>query len=213
LVKLVAPLVCLLVVLGCDNSPQKSGLITNDAQLMDILKQARAQSQDILVAFEQGQIPTDVESKALLSARDKMMMCRDYQPGEPIHHVTIGKISRAVDEKDTALKSFLQASLLLKNKKALPELDRVLLGETEAEVSQILLQQNKPKDALIHAEFALSLFPESVRYLYYVASAQVQLKQFDDARENLNKAIALDPEFSLASALLKLIPVDAKNSE
>lgn len=178
---------------------------------MAVLKQARSQSEDILVAFEKGQIPTGNEVKALSSARDKMMMCRDFQPSEPLHHVTIGKISRAMDDKDTAIKSFLQANLLLKNKKKLDELDEVLLSESEAEVSQILLQQNKPEESLIHAKNAQSMFPDNPRYLYYVASAQVQLKQYDDARENLNKAVAMDPEFALASSLLQLIPVNAKN--
>ncbi|HWA83358.1 MAG TPA: tetratricopeptide repeat protein, partial [Fimbriimonadaceae bacterium] len=134
----------------------------------------------------------------------------DYQPTNIAPFTGAGKCYQVLGNDEAAIKRFEQGLATV------PPNPILAVEDTQIETLYLLAKsQFNLKDypgALKSIDQAIKLYPQSPIYFTLRARIYVQQKNYPDAVNDLNKSLQLDPNYTLASSLLKLIAIDASDS-
>jgi Flp pilus assembly protein TadD len=184
----------------------ESNRITDDAQFAKELQALQEDAIPILESIDAaGGEVDDRQKQKLESFHPRLERLLRYRETSISASFLAGKVNRVL-RNDLTAEKWLQQTV--KNcERHENNLDVANTGlEAHRLLSELyLLQQNYPK-ALQEAAVAVEGQPRSPDYRVARASALIQLKQFDEARADLQTALDLDPENSRAKSLLSFLP-------
>lgn len=183
--------------------------IGNDAEYTEAMARMEGLSRDRIKAADAGETLTPDDLAKLREASRITDRMAAYAPLMASLFFISGKIHHVLGEDQVAEERFRQSALGIdKQIKAQPS-DAANLTATGAEanyqLSILLLPKRDLKGALAAAEAAVKMVPQSSSYLTARASALNELRRTDEAKRDLQKALALDPANRRAAALLRLI--------
>lgn len=143
------------------------------------------------------------EKKNLVKAANLFEGLAAYETTNFAPHLALGMIYRGLGNLDVAERHLQQCLLNL------PGADTPDVRETAAEahyqLARVLFDRQEFDKSLAEASTACESSPSNPNYIVARASALLQLKREEDARVELGKALALDPENRRGLGLKKLL--------
>lgn len=104
-----------------------------------------------------------------------------------------GREAMEKGDLEKAIQSLKESALLLPHFK------------TYESIGECLLNQNNYGEAVIYLSAAAGLRSNQSRPLYLLAKALVELKDFEEAKEKLNRVLSINPDYKAAKDLLSEI--------
>jgi len=143
------------------------------------------------------------EKKNLVKAANLFEGLAAYETSNFAPHLALGMIYRGLGNLDVAERHLQQCLLNL------PGTDTPEIKETAAEahyqLARVLFDRQEFDNSLAEASTACDSSPSNPNYIVARASALLQLKREKEARVELDKALALDPENRRGLGLKKLL--------
>lgn len=195
----------ILIATGCGSDPNAldKPVIGHAGDYKIVLAEAERLSKEPLqkIANDEELTPQDMQSLTAASVQFQALV--DFEPGLFAPHLALGMIYRSLGELETAERHLRQC---LNNIPAsVEDAIRATVAETHYQLSRVLFDRGKYKDAVSEATTAIKAEPHNPNYFAGRASALAQLDQRVEAKKDLRQALSLDPHHKRAKGLLKLL--------
>ncbi len=168
-----------------------------------MLVRARDLGAPAIEADENGDPISDDDRVNAIRAAEIYQKLADYNKSRYAPPLGAGVCYRVIGEFDRA------RALLLEALRRMPTTvsgdDVLALADIHFNLSRCYMASKDLQRALAEANLAVTLQPRVPDYYWARASAQVELKDFSEARKNLEFALKLEPEHRLSKALLKFL--------
>ncbi|HVT14384.1 MAG TPA: tetratricopeptide repeat protein [Fimbriimonadaceae bacterium] len=184
-------------------------IVTSITEYQETLKKAEALSAQHLIDADAGKEMNDVARKDLRQAAGLFDAMADFQPTNIALFTGAGKCYQVLGNDDAAIKRFEQG-LATVPPKPIPAVEDTQI-ETLYLLAKSQFNQKDYADSLKSIGQAIKLYPQSPIYFTLRARIYIQQKNYPNAASDLEKAIQLDPGYTLAASLLKLIAIDASD--
>jgi tetratricopeptide (TPR) repeat protein len=179
-------------------------LISSSGDYRETLRKAQALSQPILEKVDAGEEIDDADRVDLRESARLFEGLVAYRPVFAPNQYLLGRIYQALGEDDTALRK-LNDCVRSIEADTKDETLRRLDAEARYQATLSLERIGAYREAEIEAKVAVGAYPDNPNFLAALASAQVQLKRLDEARSNLKKALAIDPEHLRSKSLMAFL--------
>ena len=202
-----ALLLVIACIAGC--TPKTPTVVVNNAEeASQTLAKIRDLSEEPLLKVNAGTELTDEDTRKLEETLPLAQALVDYDPTQ-IGAVSLrGKIETALGKSEEAEATYRQA-IKLKPANPSPEMT-YLIADLHNELGKISFSKQNYKAALDDISQAVSLVPNEPRFLFNLASVQVEADQLREAKATLAKVLELDPKNQDALDLRKLISLSEK---
>lgn len=181
-----------LLLVGCRQSSESIPVIRNETHYGQVLAEAEKLSRPIVERFEVGYPPTDAEKADLRKALRQLQGLAIFQEGAYGLYVAQGKIHRALEENDLALGAYDMA-LANRPEQPGPGDIAVLTAALRDSVELWILRQDY-KEAEACALEAIELEPGNPDNLVSFASAKIEQRDLEAAKNALDKALVMEPK-------------------
>ncbi len=193
-----------LALCGCGSS--NSGdvpVLRSGTEYQQTLVEAQKLSQAHIEAFRNGEELDERAKSELKRARVLFQALLEYNSQNVAPVFGAAEIDNALGDLDSAARNYRQTINLMP---ANPSNSVIaLVAEAHNQLANILILQNKYRDADVEASAAIQLVPNHAPYLATLASAKVQEGEKADAFRLCTKALSIDSTNSRASDILKLL--------
>ena len=183
--------------------------VTSDAEYNEAMTKMEGLSQDRIKASDAGRSLSSDDLAKLREASRLTDRMAAYAPLMASLYFISGKIHHILGEDQVAEERFRQCALGIAKQAAAQPSDAKNLVATGAEaayqLSLLLVVRRDFRGALEAADAAVKAVPLSSNYLTARASALNELRRTAEAKQDLQKALLLDPTNRRATALLRLI--------
>ncbi len=190
--------------------PQGYGTaINDDAEYERLFVQMEGLSQSRIAAYDANKPLTTDDKEKLRQAGNLVDRLNTYRPLMASLYFISGKVHHILGEDEVAEQMFRQCVLGMDRQMAdepdkAPVL-RVTGGEAAYQLSQLLYNRHDFKAALDQANLAVRAVPQDSRYHTQLGSVLNELRRTPEAKQELIKAIHLDPNNGRAVSLLRFI--------
>lgn len=195
--------ICAASLWGCSNNASGPPAVHSSAEYDQLLAEAAKLSAPGLHHMEEGTTMSVEETTNLKKAKDIFIGLSDARPTNFANYMAIGKIDRALGDKEGALRNYQQA-IQFRPMKVNNE-DKVALAECSAELARSLYEEEQLEGALGYINDAISDAPENPDYYAIQAHILIQQKDVEGATKAIEHALKLDPHHEEATALKRLI--------
>jgi len=190
---------------GCSGGtdPNAVPVIGTANEYLTTLQDAENTSKDLLEKINRDE-PLTLEDKTRLSkAASQFESLQAYEPGKPGPYIALGIIYRGLEQREIAERA-LNLCLQHLGGNTSPEFMQTA-AEVHYQLSRVKFDSQKYDYALAEASSAIQSVPDNPAYLTARGAAYLQLKRYAEARKDLKAALKLDPNYTRASGLLKLL--------
>lgn len=202
--------VALAILGGCQKSDQARAIqvptIRTPAEADDYILKAEKLSKEPLEKSGRDELLTSAEQDNVKEALAYFQGIIAYDPSRYQPYFAAGKMAYALGEYEQALTYLQQAIKLAPPPSKNPPVELVtLIAEAHYVSSRALFFLHRYDEAAEGARLASMLVTSSADYLVAEASARLEMKQDDKAKDLVVRALAIDPNHRIAKQLAKLL--------
>jgi Flp pilus assembly protein TadD len=178
-------------------------LLRDDREYQATLDRVHRLTSGPFQSVREGKPLNDGEKQRVVEAQRAIESLVGFAPTKYSLYVLRGLAHAALEEKGEAARSFRQALELVPPEPS--EADLFVVGQVHTQLSRLHFDSGDFEAAAREAALAVEASPNDIEGYVALASAQIQRRQIDAAKETLEAAQRLDPYFPRVRQLKKLI--------
>jgi tetratricopeptide (TPR) repeat protein len=190
-----------------ERGPNGLHVIRDEAESLDVMRQAARISSDAMSRYEKGQELSAQDIEQLKKAATLYDEVEVFKPREMGVFVLGGRVHMVLGDLETAKLNFKQALDDAPPERNSPAADvvRLLSADAHDYLAKCYEATNEWRDAYMEVNQAIEMKPANTDYYYDRARAEIQLVSLDAAEADLKHVLAAEPDNTHAAMLLKLV--------